>query len=185
MGYSIAAIARNKELLVQMWNFLQKNYTEPKKLFDKEHSRSRLAYNLDDESNHLSYDHSEFAIGFDYNACDPEREYIFSVVRWIALKIGEKRLIEECKDLGEVYFYVYDGGDKCPIITDNLGIDFYKDSVVSNVGYYSQSEKILEDKRYEDEGWYKQMVEEYKISDKLINDELQRLELTYNETYSN
>jgi len=110
MGYTIAAHAINAKLQKKMMEFMEKNYRAPHVIFGVENDYSRLALGKD-----LSYDHCKLAIGFDYNACEPERDYIFAVVRWMALQIGKRRFV---KGLGGVPVYYYDGScrDTTPIL---------------------------------------------------------------------
>lgn len=100
--------------------FMEKNYTLPHKLFGGKADYSRFTHNCGDKDwahqNGLSYDHNPLSIGFDYNACEPERDYIFDVTSWMALKIGAMRPYR-----GErVPFFYYDGGhcadDRWPLL---------------------------------------------------------------------
>ena len=115
MGYSIACHARSKRLLRLMRDFMESNYKEPHDLFHFKwkYSQSRLATNLGDEAHGLSYDHRRSAIGFDYNASDPERDYIFSITRWMTLKIGRRKFF---KGIGTVPYLVYDGVESMPVL---------------------------------------------------------------------
>lgn len=81
MGYSVAIRARSKKMKGILLDFMERNYRQPSELFNQEHNYSKLT---DD----LSYDHGKNAVGFDYNACEPERDYIFAVCRWMAIKAG-------------------------------------------------------------------------------------------------
>lgn len=140
MGYSISCIAKNKVLLLKMWEFLQEHYVEPAQLFNQKDNYSRLAINIADSTG-LSYDHRKNAIGFDYNACEPERDYIFLVVKWMAIKIGKTIKI---KNVGEVPYYIYDGNEKCPIFVKTIWNkipDKYKSCIVDDVGFKSLADR--------------------------------------------
>jgi hypothetical protein len=117
MGYSIAMRAENKGLQKKMIHFMEENYTLPSILFGKENNYSRLTANCIEYASGLSYDNNQLAIGFDFNANGPERDYIFAITRWMALKIGAKK---EFKGLGPVPYIAYDGGrtkdDRWPIL---------------------------------------------------------------------
>jgi hypothetical protein len=118
MGYTIAAHARDAHSRDLMYEFMEKNYRKSPLVFygKDELCYSRLACGKD-----LSYDHNKLAIGFDYNACEPERDYIFAVVRWMALKIGKLVMV---KNLGETPMSYYDGGstsdDRWPVLDKTL-----------------------------------------------------------------
>ena len=103
MGYSIAMRAENKNLQKKMIHFMKENYVLPHILFGRENDYSRLTDNYGSNARRgrsgLSYDNNRMAIGFDFNACEPERDYIFAVTRWMALKVGAKK---EFKGLGPV-----------------------------------------------------------------------------------
>lgn len=60
-------------------------------------------------SNDFSYDGGNCRIGYDFNASGYEREYAFTIVRWIALKAGKLRAFQD--PTGEFPFYAYDGND--------------------------------------------------------------------------
>lgn len=118
MGYSVAARASDKATLRRMIAFMEEHYREPHEVFGREHDYSRLAHNLGPKAERLSYDSNRLSLGFDYNACEPERDYIFAVVRWMALKMGA---LKKFKEVGEVPYVAYDGGrcagDRWPVLT--------------------------------------------------------------------
>jgi hypothetical protein len=190
MGYSVTTHAKNKELLLRMWEFMLKHYVEPSKVFGTKNNYSRLAINIKKEcESGLSYDHARLAIGFDYNACEPEWDYIFLVVRWMTLKIGQTKLI---KNVGEVPFYVYDGYEKRPVFVKNIWKDKipekYKSSAVNKVGFRSLSEKFIGCPAYDEaknkKEWINKHLEAYaelieipwqKVDDK-IHQELKKLD---------
>ena len=145
MGYSIAMRAENKGLQKKMINFMKENYTFPHILFGGDYDYSRLAdnYNSNARRDHsgLSYDHNRMAIGFDFNAFEPERDYIFAITRWMALKIGEKK---EFKGLGRPVPYIaYDGGrikdDRWPVLVqeqwEGKPLHGYEWCIVDSVGF--------------------------------------------------
>jgi hypothetical protein len=192
MGYSIATRARSKKLLLNMWDFMQEHYTLPSDLFNQRDNYSRLAVNIFDDESSLSYDSSKLAIGFDYNACEPERDYIYLVVKWMALKIGKSYKI---RNVGEVPYYVYDGYEKCPIFVESLWKDNipekYKWALVNDIGFESLSKKYVGVPAYENAPNKKKWVEKklsiyseliempWREVDNKIHDELKKLDSVY------
>lgn len=152
MGYTIAAHAKDAHARDLMYDFMEKNYRgSPLVFYGKdEPCYSRLARGKD-----LSYDHNKLAIGFDYNACEPERDYIFAVVRWMALKIGKLVMV---KDLGEAPMFYYDGGrcsdDRWPVLDKSVWKNkIHKErkwNVTNNVGHRSQLDKYKGVPRYDE-----------------------------------
>jgi hypothetical protein len=140
MGYSIAAHATSIEALRKMKAFMVKNYQPPSKLFGGDWDAARFATNDAPEGERLSYDHNRLAVGFDYNCADPERDYIFSVVRWMALKLGKKR---KFKGLGLVHCYRYDGYEFTPVVTDSNVPENWKWAVTDAVGFRPISHQFL------------------------------------------
>ena len=95
---------------------MEKNYRKLNVVFGRKDNYSRLAMGNDSQTG-LSYDRHKLSIGFDYNACDPERSYIFAVTRWMSLQIGKHW---KHKSLPEVPTILYDGGhsadDRWPVL---------------------------------------------------------------------
>lgn len=197
MSYSVSVRARTKKLQVLMFGFMESHYRRPSEIFRQKDDYSRFTSNhLSDEATHLSYDSHARAIGFDYSACEPERDYIFDVCRWMALKIGK---VKEFKHLPfPVSCYCYDGLKNIPIlagvsitqikpehrntfnylITTKLG---YKSIIrrYSGVPAYEEARRSGEAKKYI-EG-YKELYSEmagmpYEKLVKTIKKELRRLE---------
>jgi hypothetical protein len=193
MGYSVTVRAKSKKLLVNMWEFMLEHYVSPSELFSQTGNYSRLAININkDSDDSLSYDSSKSAIGFDYNACEPERDYIFSVVKWMALKIGKTFKI---KGVGEVPYYVYDGEEKMPIFVKSLWgknvPEKYSWAVVNNVGFKSLIKKYIGVLSYEKapnkKAWIDEKLRTYseltEMSwmevDNRIHRELKKLDIKY------
>ena len=117
MGYSICVSARHPKLQKAMLKFLEKEYRGAPEVFGYDGHEYASPPMAD-----LSYSHQKNQIGFDYNACDPEREYITSVTRWMAIRIGERdhQFHNETYDFdvdlpfGKMPFYFYDD-EKSPI----------------------------------------------------------------------
>ena len=104
MGYSVATPCRSYELRDAMYEMLVENFTQWPKLNGKDYEGGLYGPRIDD----LSYHHGRCFIGFDYNCGDAERTYAFSIVRWIALKIGRRTI-------NGTPFYIYDGHEATPI----------------------------------------------------------------------
>jgi len=113
MGYTIAAHAKNAKLQKAMLAFMEEHYRKPHEVFGGEHDYSRLDIGKD-----LSYDNHPRAIGFDFNACEPERDYIIDVTRWMALKVGKPVKVNMLPR--KVPCTYYDGGendeDRWPVL---------------------------------------------------------------------
>lgn len=150
MGYTIACRAKDRKVLKKMADFMEVHYRKPHEIFNQKNDYSILsnnAFHTDDSK--LSYDRNPLAIGFDYNACDPERDYIFSVTRWMALKIGKTKKFKSL-DI-EVPYYVYDGGhcgdDRWPLLVDTVWKDKdvgdYGWCIISPVGFKSKKHKYI------------------------------------------
>jgi hypothetical protein len=115
---------RSGRLQRLMAEFMEKNYREWEEVCGRKGpSYSRFASNGYPDSSRLSYDHAKSALGFDFNCGEPERDYIFAVTRWMALKVGTRRTY---RDVGLVPFYVYDGGAETdsywPILVDRKDV---------------------------------------------------------------
>ena len=110
MGYSIAAPVKSYVARDKMLTFLEQEYkTWPELYYHK--PKGTPSYLRGPLGADLSYYHGKCYIGFDYNAASGEREYAFSIVRWIALKIGK-----QFKKVGMPY-YNYDGDEVIGIVT--------------------------------------------------------------------
>ncbi len=137
MGYSIAIRAENDMLLKKMIQFMEENYRNPHEIFGGEGDFSRL-------SDDLSYDDDKLAYGFDYNACEPERDYIFLICRWMAIKIGQKK---HWKELGSVPHIVYDGYEPWPVLIDTEWKDKVPEEfewcLVSSTGFVAVDAKYI------------------------------------------
>lgn len=189
MGYSIAMRCRSKALKKKMRAFMKTHYRGWAEIDDNQkHSYSRFSDDLD-------YDGAKTALGFDYNACEPERDYIFAVCRWMAIKIGRKK---KWKALGLVPYYVYDGYESWPILVE----DEWKEKVpkkfvwclYSSTGFKAMENKykgvpLFEDYEKENrvEEFFKKHMSIYfeifggfeKVNE-LIKNELQRLDDLWN-----
>jgi len=118
MGYTIATPIRDEKTKAKMLAFLKANFRQFTELTDKNgphnYYRGPLPDGLpSDES--LSYDSGPCRIGFDFNDGGFAREYIFTVCRWMALKVGRLYSFptKGTPDLqGDIPIYAYDGDDQ-------------------------------------------------------------------------
>lgn len=118
MGYSLSTIAKSKALQQRMLDFMEKHYIPAWKVLEEKEHAEFISVPMDD----LSYAHHKNQIGFDFNASGFEREYMFTVTRWMALKVG--RLTKAAKLDDKVVkfgvppapYILYDGGDHWPVL---------------------------------------------------------------------
>lgn len=135
MGYSIATPIRNAEAKKEMLEFLKKNFRNTEDVFKVPHySRGPLGEDL-------SYDHGKCRIGFDYNCGEPERGYIYTVCRWMALKVGALQRFNltegKVELIGEFPYLVYDGYGHTPVIQEDpkrVVPDVYRYYVMDQLG---------------------------------------------------
>jgi len=110
MGYSIAAPCQNVKLRDKMHKFLQEHY-RPWTVIrggDQEERYATLP-----EKDGLSYHQGKCYIGFDYGVIGGgEREHVYTVVRWVALKIGKTN------PWTKLPYYVYDGHETVNLLTE-------------------------------------------------------------------
>jgi hypothetical protein len=87
MGYSISIHVSSDELRGKILQFLEKNYRcWPAVCGKGKHSYSR------GPTDDISYGGTKTSIGFDYGAMSGfERDYIYSVLRWMAIKVGDRK----------------------------------------------------------------------------------------------
>jgi hypothetical protein len=122
MGYSLSTVAKSKAAQERMLAFMEKHYEPAWKVRGLKEGAEFISAPMDD----LSYAHSKNQIGFDFNASGFEREYMFTVTHWMALKIG--RLTDSAKlDDEDVFFggdpapfILYDGDDRWPVLNRPL-----------------------------------------------------------------
>lgn len=90
MGYSMYVRTETIKQRDEMFDFLQK-YLRHEEFCEKLslYSGARLAKGHRGDAG-LSYCDYEKTVGFDFNCCDPEREYMYTIVKWMAVKLGLK-----------------------------------------------------------------------------------------------
>ena len=167
-----------------MEEFMRKNYIPPNKLFRLENNYSCPSWER--EGGDLSYDHGKKSLGFDYGACcDPERHYIYAILRWMALKIGKLKVF---KGIGSIPYFVYDGFEASPIITGiprNKIPEKYRWALYDKYGYIGlgQAWGVPDPKQFYFAAALLMGGERnLKKYDKLMRDELKRLDKLWERT---
>jgi hypothetical protein len=141
MGYSIATPIVSEAVKQELLAFFSKHY---RKWTDVRYDGKYSNY-LDGPTDDLDYDHGPCRIGFNYNASGGEREYGFSVCRWMALHVGKRRDFLDLKGLGPVPYVVYDGHERFPVLVREACPDVPKGaSFVDEYGVRSLSKIELE-----------------------------------------
>lgn len=186
MGYSVSVRAKNKKSQVLMYEFMRKNYKALSKIAGKEeYAYSRFTSNhLENKEERLSYDGVKLAIGFDYNAAEPERDYIFNICRWMSLKIGKEKEFKEEKGIKIIAPYIhYDGYESWPVLPKSKWkgkVTVYNWCLTTNIGYRPLTEKYKGTPLYEDHvknGTEKQfLVHTIKNLSKLVGINIEELE---------
>lgn len=118
MGYSIAIRVGSSELRLRFLKFMQESFRRWSMVCGKDPSEWQGS--ASDPTDDLSYGGTKTSIGFDYQSgmYGFERDYIYSVIRWMAIKVGDRKtkmLIDD--DEGAVVhefseptpYYIYDG----------------------------------------------------------------------------
>ena len=119
MGYSIAIRVSSEVQRKRMIAFMGKHYRKWSDVIEEGKSISS-----GEATDDLSYDHAKKALGFDYasHLHGWERLYVYSALRWMALKVGDRKRRFD-KDTVDpplfkkpVPFMVYDGYEFWPIL---------------------------------------------------------------------
>jgi len=123
MGYSMGARARNATLKKQMLAFLDEHYRCWPQVMGEDEKHWWFNSSPPKGSPDLSYDSAKLALGFDHSGLHGwERFYLFTVSRWIALKVGSRKrrfsrdTIEPCVLDEPTPFMTYDSNDHWPVI---------------------------------------------------------------------
>lgn len=114
MGYSIAVICKSAVSQQKMLRFLGKHF--------KHFSDDPVRY-ISEPRSELSYSDSKVQVGFDYKsgwgAFSYERAYYFSILHWIALKVGARKTkIGKYKVAKSSPYVRYDGYENWPVLVD-------------------------------------------------------------------
>lgn len=120
MGYSVGIHVQNVHLQQKMLAFMEKEY--------RPHWQIRGLKNYTDCYSSpprvdLDYFQGKCIIGMDYNAGGFERGYVFTLARWMALKVAKtRRTFDDPEVIFEkpVPYVVYDGCDSWPVLVKPL-----------------------------------------------------------------
>lgn len=119
MGYSLSIRVRSDELRLRFLRFMQENFRRWSVVCGKEPSEWHGS--ASDPTDDLSYGGTKTSIGFNYQSgmYGFERDYIYNVIRWMAIKVGDREdqmLIEGTGSDIVVHqftdptpYYIYDG----------------------------------------------------------------------------
>lgn len=90
MGYSLAIPVKSDELRQKFLSFMQKNFRHWYVVCGKDPSEWHGS--ASDPTDRVSYGDAKTSIGFDYQSgmYGFERDYIYSVTRWMAVKVGDR-----------------------------------------------------------------------------------------------
>lgn len=111
MGYTVTAPCIDDVAKNQMMAVLNAHYRKWPLVQGRPIENSFARGPLD---NDLSYDYKPCRIGFDFNCFEGERNYIFTLLKWVALKVGKPFQYPLGKFTDVVGIYpaiVYDGDD--------------------------------------------------------------------------
>lgn len=120
MGYSVGIHVQSVHLQKKMLAFMEKEY--------RPHWQIRGLKNYTDcysspPREDLDYFQGKCIIGMDYNAAGFERGYVFTLARWMALKVAKTRRVFKNPKItfdGPVPFMIYDGCDSWPVLVKSL-----------------------------------------------------------------
>lgn len=119
MGYSLAIRIRSDGLRLKFLKFMQENFRHWSVVCGKEPSEWHGS--VRGPTDDISYGKTETSIGFDYQSgmYGFERDYIYSVIRWMALKVGDRKDQMPIEGVGSdivthqfpspTPYYIYDG----------------------------------------------------------------------------
>lgn len=121
-GYSISVPAKSHKLKEQMRAFLREEYRPwPTVVEDEELAAGFAGPLMDDELSHTA---GRCIVGFDYGqVAGPEREYHYSLMRWVALKIGKHRSRFRSPHVvlsTGVPYVMFDASETWPVLLEGL-----------------------------------------------------------------
>jgi hypothetical protein len=116
MGYSIMVECKYKKDKKKMLSFMENNYIQPPEFFKDEPFRARASRGVTDD---LSYGPTPYSIGFDYSCLnEPERSYVYTILRWMATKVGKTKKFEGMET--PLHFISYDGDEDLPFVIGDV-----------------------------------------------------------------
>jgi len=120
MGYSISVSAKSHRLKEEMCRFLHAEYRSWPAVLEDEELTAGFAGPLIDAD--LAHAAGKCAVGFDYGqVAGPEREYHYSIMRWVALKIGKHRSKFRSPNVTlerSVPYLMFDASETWPILLE-------------------------------------------------------------------
>jgi hypothetical protein len=113
MGYSVSVTIRSPALQARMREFLEASYRPWPDILDEDEETQ-----FQGPTDELEYAHAKHQLGFNYSTGGgAEREYVFALIRWMALHIGRRRSHFRMGSLDRAApYYVYDGAEVVPVL---------------------------------------------------------------------
>jgi hypothetical protein len=122
VGHSISVTVRSQRLKEAMFGLLADLYHPWPEIVDEDGPPAFWGPLIDD----LACSQGKCLIGWDHQPVDgPERLYNFSLIRWIAIRVGRKQKRFRGDNLSlnrPVPYWVQDGERACPICPDGGGV---------------------------------------------------------------
>lgn len=114
MSYSVATPAKSKKAKKEMIAFMSAHFRPAHMLLPLTEKVDRSTTGVLSHEQ-LAYDEGITKLGFNYSGPD-NKEYLFSLCRWMALKIGRKTAFKDYGIDTKVPYYVYDGTESVPVL---------------------------------------------------------------------
>jgi hypothetical protein len=97
-------------------SFMQENYIESTEFFDKKYLYNDVGTGPICEYDENKQNEDTF-LGFHYRCLAPvESGYMYSIMRWVALKVGTRKQFPKINELCP--YIIYDGHDEYPVIVN-------------------------------------------------------------------
>lgn len=129
MGYSISVHCRSAKARDEMMSFLKQHYRPWSKIRNlKDDGMDWTEWLM---SGKLAYDYSPLNIGYNYSTQHCQEgmvgNYGYTILRWIALKVGQLKKFPEWDLHDKCPFTVYDGDEKWPVIVKKENTVLYNE----------------------------------------------------------
>lgn len=113
MGYSMSVVCRSERHRDEMLSFIKENFRHIWQILETKERPQRYS----DFSSELDYSHRKFQIGYDYSCLDGlDTWHLQTVLRWMATKVGRKKIFKKIAEYGPIPYILYDGFEPWPII---------------------------------------------------------------------
>jgi len=119
MGYAIAVPIASRRLQAMMLEFLDENYRPFHVFAGLDPNTQGITGPLTEEG--LIYDSGKLRIGFEYGAGGRDREFGWTLVRWMSRKVGKRRRFKGIPEA--VPYVVYDGYLAQPVVPWTMTVD--------------------------------------------------------------